>query len=33
VPYPSENMQMHPVKTTVNSPRHEGPDLIEPVPV
>ena len=31
VPYPSERMQLHPVKTTVNSPRHEGPDLIEEV--
>jgi putative SOS response-associated peptidase YedK len=30
-PYPVERMTMHKVKTTVNSPRNEGPDLIEPV--
>jgi len=30
-PYPAERMTMHKVKTTVNSPRNEGPDLIEPV--
>jgi putative SOS response-associated peptidase YedK len=30
-PYPSELMRFHPVKTTVNSPRHEGPDLIQEV--
>ena len=27
-PYPPEKMQLHPVKTTVNSPRNEGPELI-----
>ena len=27
-PYPSEMMQLHPIKTTVNSPRNEGPELI-----
>ena len=27
-PYPPEMMQLHPVKTTVNSPRNEGPELI-----
>ncbi len=26
--YPSEKMQFHPVKTTVNSPRNEGQELI-----
>jgi putative SOS response-associated peptidase YedK len=31
MPYPSEEMSLHKVKTTVNSPRNEGPDLIEPV--
>jgi putative SOS response-associated peptidase YedK len=30
-PYPAEQMTMHKVKTTVNSPRNEGPDLVEPV--
>jgi putative SOS response-associated peptidase YedK len=30
-PYPSDLMQLHPVRTTVNSPRHEGPTLIEAV--
>lgn len=31
VPHPSDLMQLHPVRTTVNSPRHEGPTLIEAV--
>ena len=30
-PYPSAHMSMHPVATQVNSPRHEGPELIEEV--
>ena len=30
-PYPADQMAMYKVKTTVNSPRNEGPDLIEPV--
>jgi putative SOS response-associated peptidase YedK len=30
-PYPSDLMQLHPVRTTVNSPRHEGATLIEAV--
>ncbi len=29
-PYPVERMTMHKVKTTVNSPRNEGPELIQP---
>ena len=29
-PYPSESMRMHPVRTFVNSPRNNGPDLIQP---
>ena len=33
VRYPSDKMQLHPVRTTVNSPRHEGPELIEEVAV
>ena len=27
-PYPSTKMRLHPVATQVNSPRHEGPELI-----
>jgi putative SOS response-associated peptidase YedK len=29
-PYPAEWMQLHPVRTVVNSPRHDGPELILP---
>jgi putative SOS response-associated peptidase YedK len=29
--YPSAQMRLHPVTTQVNSPRHEGPELIEEV--
>lgn len=27
-PYPADKMQLHPVSTVVNSPRHEGPQCI-----
>jgi putative SOS response-associated peptidase YedK len=27
--YPSAQMRLHPVTTQVNSPRHEGPELID----
>jgi putative SOS response-associated peptidase YedK len=30
-PYPAEAMTAYPVSTRVNNPRHEGPELIEPV--
>jgi putative SOS response-associated peptidase YedK len=30
-PFPSERMHMHPVSTLGNSPRHEGPELLEDV--
>jgi putative SOS response-associated peptidase YedK len=30
-PYPSDRMQRHPVTTQVNSPRHEGPELVKEV--
>jgi putative SOS response-associated peptidase YedK len=30
-PYPAAMMARHPVSTFVNSPRHEGPDLLQPV--
>ncbi len=30
-PYPEEEMQMYPVSRAVNSPRNNGPELIEPV--
>jgi putative SOS response-associated peptidase YedK len=30
VPYPAERMAFHAVSTTVNSPRHEGPECIAP---
>ena len=29
-PYPSKSMRMYPVRTFVNSPSNDGPDLIEP---
>jgi putative SOS response-associated peptidase YedK len=32
-PYPAEPMQAHPVSRQVNSPKNEGPSLIEPVPI
>jgi putative SOS response-associated peptidase YedK len=30
-PYPAEEMAAHPVSKTVNSPRNEVPECIEPV--
>lgn len=30
-PYPAEEMRAYPVSTRVNSPKNEGPELIEPV--
>jgi putative SOS response-associated peptidase YedK len=29
-PYPAEEMTAYPISTAVNSPRHDGPDCIEP---
>jgi putative SOS response-associated peptidase YedK len=31
-PYPAEAMEAYPVSTAVNSPRNDGPGLIDPVP-
>ena len=30
-PYPPQDMRHHPISKTVNSPRNDGPNLIEPV--
>lgn len=32
-PYPSSEMSSHPVRTLVNSPRHQGAELIEPMEI
>lgn len=32
-PYPSEDLVVYPVSTLVNSPRHDVPECLEPVPV
>jgi putative SOS response-associated peptidase YedK len=32
VPYPADAMESFPVSTTVNSPKYDGPECLEPVP-
>ena len=32
-PYPAEAMQSYPVSTRVNSPRHDDPECIKPMPL